>query len=43
MFRAILKTDRETYGVSKDYVIVDLVADDWQQRDDVVCGLALSA
>jgi hypothetical protein len=40
IFRAILKTDRETYGVGEDYVIADLVADDWQQRvDDVVSGI----
>jgi hypothetical protein len=39
-FRAVLKTDRETYGVGEDYVIADLVADDWQQRvDDVVSGI----
>jgi hypothetical protein len=39
-FRAVLKSDRETYGVGEDYVIADLVADDWQQRvDDVVSGI----
>jgi len=40
IFRAILKTDRETYSVGEDYVIADLVADDWQQCvDDVVSGI----
>jgi hypothetical protein len=39
-FRDILKTDRDTYGIGKNYKIGDIIADDWQQRvDDVVAGI----
>ena len=39
-FRDILKNDRECYGQDEDYEIVDVIADDWQQRvDDVVAGV----
>ncbi|KDR65967.1 hypothetical protein GALMADRAFT_217270 [Galerina marginata CBS 339.88] len=39
IFRDVLKTDRQTYGMDEDYEIGDVVADDWQQRvDDVVGG-----
>lgn len=40
-FNQILNTDRATYGAGDDYVIADLVADEWQQRvDDVISGTA---
>ncbi|KIJ94950.1 hypothetical protein K443DRAFT_109586, partial [Laccaria amethystina LaAM-08-1] len=39
-FRDILKTDRNTYGAGEDYDILDVIADDWQQRvDDVIAGI----
>ena len=39
-FTELLKTDRDLYGMDEDYVITDVVADDWQQHvDNVVGGL----
>ena len=37
-FNDILKTDRARYGTSEDYVISDVIADEWQQRVDNVVG-----
>ncbi len=37
-FNDILKTDRARYGASEDYVINDVIADEWQQRVDNVVG-----
>jgi hypothetical protein len=39
VFNKILKEDRALYGHEDDYVIGDIVPDEWQQRvDDVVGG-----
>ena len=39
-FTEILKKDRTQYGAGEDYVIGDVIADEWQQRvDNVVGGL----
>ena len=37
-FTDILKNDRAQYGVGEDYVIGDVIADEWQQRVDNVVG-----
>ena len=37
-FTGILKNDRAQYGVGEDYVIGDVIADEWQQRVDNVVG-----
>ena len=37
-FTEILKKDRTQYGVNEDYVIGDVIADEWQQRVDNVVG-----
>ncbi len=38
-FKAILRTDRATYGASDDYEIANVIGNEWQQRvDDVVSG-----
>ena len=37
-FTDLLKKDRGLYGADEDYVITDVVADDWQQRVDNVVG-----
>ena len=37
-FNDILKTDRARYGTGEDYVITDVIADEWQQRVDNVVG-----
>ncbi|KJA15036.1 hypothetical protein HYPSUDRAFT_149645, partial [Hypholoma sublateritium FD-334 SS-4] len=37
-FTDILKNDRALYGVDEDYVIGDVIADEWQQRVDNVVG-----
>lgn len=40
-FTDLLKTDRTQYGAGEDYVIGDMIADEWQQRiDNVVAGIA---
>lgn len=39
-FTEILKKDRAQYGAGENYVIGDVIADEWQQRvDNVVGGL----
>ncbi|KJA14234.1 hypothetical protein HYPSUDRAFT_208899 [Hypholoma sublateritium FD-334 SS-4] len=37
-FTDILKNDRALYGAGEDYVIGDVIADEWQQRVDNVIG-----
>ena len=37
-FNDILKKDRVLYGADEDYVIGDVIPDDWQQRVDNVVG-----
>ena len=37
-FTEILNVDRAQYGASEDYVINDVIADEWQQRVDNVVG-----
>ena len=38
-FNDILKADRSKFGADEDYVIVDTIPDEWQQRvDDAVAG-----
>lgn len=38
-FNDLLKTDRALYGADEDYVIGDVIPDQWQQRvDNAIAG-----